>query len=533
MLVSTQPVHRTSEQSSWLFCLPVGIYIFAVGYFLSASSYSLYDFPLDDAWIHRVYSRSFAFGHGFQYNPGTQEAGSTSPLWAIITAPAHWLEWFGTGTVVVAVKEIGVGLGLLILREVVLITALLTGSRKGGLLAGALFAIEPRFLFSVLSGMETVLLVVLWLRAARACMTQQWLRAAFLLSLMPPTRPEALLVLPLWIISLILVPKDERPPWRWYIYGGSILWIPMGLWSIFCWLTTGHWLPTTFYVKAHPFHLGFPQLHNAWTILTQHGYAASPYLVVIGIAIYLLWSLRHGDVRVKTGVLYLLIAPLLYALGVTGSREVLPVGYYWTRWLDPASLVLTTAFCIGGSIFLVLGLPWLSQKWHRQTASFPLVVRMSLLGLAGLLTLSGILFPLSPFAQSFAERRARLATDSRAIYLINVLPGVWLNQNTPPEARVAVNDAGAIRYFGNRWTLDLIGLNSAEVVFGKKTAAQLIDEQSIEWLVIFPAIFQKLSLLETFIPRQVFQIPLAEYTICPCPGQTSMVIFEKEKPGSL
>jgi hypothetical protein len=47
--------------------------------FFAANPFSLLDFPLDDAWIHRVYSQSFAQGHGFEYNSGQPEAGSTSP----------------------------------------------------------------------------------------------------------------------------------------------------------------------------------------------------------------------------------------------------------------------------------------------------------------------------------------------------------------------------------------------------------------------------------------------------------------------
>ena len=57
------------------FALPLVLFLAASAYFLAASAHSRYDFPLDDAWIHRVYSRSFAQGDGFAYNPGEQEGG--------------------------------------------------------------------------------------------------------------------------------------------------------------------------------------------------------------------------------------------------------------------------------------------------------------------------------------------------------------------------------------------------------------------------------------------------------------------------
>jgi hypothetical protein len=51
--------------------LPALIYVIVIVAFIK-SHFSLLDFPLDDARIHQVYARSFAFGHGFAYNPGQQ-----------------------------------------------------------------------------------------------------------------------------------------------------------------------------------------------------------------------------------------------------------------------------------------------------------------------------------------------------------------------------------------------------------------------------------------------------------------------------
>jgi len=69
--------------------VPALIYLLAIAFFIK-DSYSVFGLPLDDGWIHRVYSRSFAQGRGFAYNSGQQEAGSTSPLWVVVSAPAHW-----------------------------------------------------------------------------------------------------------------------------------------------------------------------------------------------------------------------------------------------------------------------------------------------------------------------------------------------------------------------------------------------------------------------------------------------------------
>ena len=157
--------------------IPALVYGAAVAGFV-ADGYSLFAFPLDDAWIHRVYSRSFARGQGFAYNEGVQEAGFTSPLWVVLTAPAQWAEPLGTDGVVLLVKVAGVLLGLAAVAATAMIGQRLSGSPWMGCLAASLFALEPRLLFSALSGMEPILLVALW---AWICVAL--LRGHFVLSL--------------------------------------------------------------------------------------------------------------------------------------------------------------------------------------------------------------------------------------------------------------------------------------------------------------------------------------------------------------
>ena len=99
-------------RESLLLLFPLLIYAAAVARFATFSPFATSDFPLDDSWIYQVYARSFAYGHGFAYNDGLQEAGGTSPLWILMTAPAHWLSPLGgTPAAVLGVKAIGVLLG--------------------------------------------------------------------------------------------------------------------------------------------------------------------------------------------------------------------------------------------------------------------------------------------------------------------------------------------------------------------------------------------------------------------------------------
>src|SRR5258708_29717292 len=43
-------------------------------------------FPLDDAWIHQTYGRNLAMTGQWQFMPGIESSGSTSPLYSLLLA---------------------------------------------------------------------------------------------------------------------------------------------------------------------------------------------------------------------------------------------------------------------------------------------------------------------------------------------------------------------------------------------------------------------------------------------------------------
>ncbi|MFC1573495.1 hypothetical protein ACFL6M_07870, partial [Candidatus Eisenbacteria bacterium] len=343
---------RHSAARNWAsFLIPALIFLCGIAFF-AARPFSLTDYPLDDAWIHRVYARSVAHGDGFAYNPGVQEAGSTSPLWAVVTAPAHWFEPLGTKAVVIVAKIVAVLLGLVSLRIVQGVGQYLGGSRASGVVAASLFALEPRFLFSTLSGMETPLLLMLWLSATLALIHKRWALSLILFGLSAVTRPEALILLPVCFLAWFLIAgRKERGVFRKSL--GIICCLPALLWAVFCEMVTGHWLPNTFYLKAQSFHLGGDQFAIAWSALRQHGIASVPVFVV-GVAAGAAFGLLRARRSVSGWLmlLFLLGVPLVYFLGVAGTREISLSGYYWTRWIDPVALVLTVLTCIGIALLL-------------------------------------------------------------------------------------------------------------------------------------------------------------------------------------
>lgn len=509
-----------SRNDALLVAIPLLLFLIQAVYFLSASPYAMRDFPLDDAWIHQVYARSFAFADGFAYNPGEQEAGSTSPLWAIVSAPAHWLEGFGVDTVVAAVKAVGVLLGLLGIFFAIRVAGQFTGSKRIGILAGCVLLLEPRLVFSALSGMETTLLFALVMGGIDAMLKKRWNIASVCFGLAPAARPEALLLLPFYAAFLLVLRR------RHHSKPGPLAWliplIPMGLWSIWCLFVNGHLLPNTFYMKSQPFRLEPLHIQEAVRILFQHGITGT-FLLFVGLAAFLVWTHRYHRGSTPWTMLFLIVYPFVHAFAVSGSRAVDAGGYYWTRWFDPGAFLLSFAAATGMAAMLGAAFePRLTVRLFSRLKDKPGAVRA--VSIAGLLCMA-IAAP--SLLRSMEDRRFHLWSDSRAIHIINVEPGKWIDRTVPRTATVGVNDAGAIRYFGKRYTIDLKGLNYGDFAFGKVTQQQVM--QKADWIAVFPDWFRGSDLLSFYEERKSYTIPLSEYTVCDCPGNTHKVIMEKKK----
>ncbi len=472
---------------------------------LADDRFAAFQFPLDDAWIHRVYARALATGDGFAFNPGVQEAGASSPLWVILTAPAHWLEpALGTQATVVAVKLVGTLLAVSCVVSVQVLAGRLHGSARAGVAAGVLFALTPDLAFSALSGMEPVFLAAAWLAAAVALLAGRTLAVLVLLGVAPTIRPEALLFLPFGLLAAAHAWQrtGERPA----LSGLLALAGPSLLWMAFCEHATGHPLPTPFYVKAHPFHLDADGVQRALQALGGHGVLAAPFLWLLTAASLPLWARR------SLGPWLLVVAlPVVFALGVVGSRDFLLVGYYWTRWTDPAALVLEAAAVVTLAGMLQGSAP--RGSWLRSRA--PLLLTGAVLALS-----------LPSWWSGLQDRRHHISADARAVSLVNVRMGLWLHDNVPPGAVGGVNDAGAIRYFSERSVLDLMGLNSASVAFETDGGG---SRRGPEWLAVFPPWFGDMApvLMREYTAVQEFHVPAEEYTPCPCPGQTQIVAFRR------
>lgn len=520
--------------------LAAGLGALALYLFYGQRAAGNFGFPLDDSWIHLQIARNVASGQGWSYNPGEPTGASTSPLWVMVLALLFWLP----GDVTVWVKALG---GLLYLANVLLVADLacrLTRDRRMAWLAGLLTAWGPTLVWGGLSGMEVhlyLLLTLLGLRAAVVAGDEQrpGYAATVWLGLAGWARPELWALLPvawayLWWPEIVRQPevrpaaqdqpaqaggaeadrarREPRTPVRptgWWLH----LLIAAALIGAFLAFNLGAWgqpLPGTWYAKT-----AFGAGDGPVTLLPRGLHFLSQLMSSLQAAVY---SQN----------------PLLGATQALGGVALWRAGPVQRR-----GLALLLGVAVAASVAAaVADLGSVSLQHYRRAAH--LVVTLNILSAAGAVALwdflhaslggrrlaresLALLFTASVLAMQLAGLRQGAllyANDTRSINQGDVAAAQWIAANTPADAVVAVNDIGALAYFGGRRVVDLVGLASPEVVAITATSrpgsvereARLRDlllAQGVGYVVIFPEWFPTLAADPALTEVARFTVPRA------------------------
>jgi hypothetical protein len=118
------------------------------------------------------------------------------------------------------------------------------------------------------------------------------------------------------------------------------------------------------------------------------------------------------------------------------------------------------------------------------------------------------------------------------IYFQQMSAAAWLRANTPPDAVVAINDAGALTYGSRRRTLDLVGLTSRDIGPSfRQGAASLYEyierlpaEQRPSYYAVFPT-WIGYSDQATGVLRPLTNFALARDTIS---GGSDLVVYQAD-----
>ena len=517
------PTEPRTKSILWLLALVVHLGL-AAGHVLwpAAADAAWHGFPLDDAWIHMVYGRNLA-AHGAPFYNDTAEAGFSSPLWLLVLALAHLAASLTACSPVLFAKAFGVlaatwtsvGTGLLLSR--------LGARRATAVLATLLCASDPVLAFAQVSGMEVAVTTLAVVQALLAVVDGRHWRAGSWAALAYLGRPECVLLV--GVLALLPWAAAERSRQQRLLSSVAIVVPPLLAalaWAAYCVFATGHPLPNTFYAK---FRLAgdvpvWPVLLAVWQRLPSNWLWLGALLALLSP-----WAVRPGR---RVVAVVLLLFPLLFTFAIAATRPF-PASavdyFFFARYPAPAWPLFAAAVALG------------VERAVRAVAAFatrsPRLQRLA--PLTALLLVAALLWRQPSRLAAGAERYAK---NCQNIDEVQVAFGRWVAAEVPAGSAVAVNDAGAIRYFGDRETVDLVGLNDVRVLFAEPRLAQVVDgpdaladwllRHRVDSLVVFPTWLGALARQPRFAARFVEQRRLqsADYTIAdPRSGQAVMVAY--------
>ncbi|HWC03389.1 MAG TPA: hypothetical protein VHF87_11545 [Methylomirabilota bacterium] len=449
--------------------------------------------PLDDGWIHLTLARNLATGGGFAINRGEPVSASTAPLWSVALAGLVALGMPGLA----AAKALGLtcwaATGLVTRRlaaTVGLGSSLATGA---GL---AVVALSP-LVWGALSGMEVPLATLCVGLGAWAIAEGRPALGAGGLGLATLARPEAGLLVGLHVLG--------AGAWREALRRAALAGVVIAPAVAFNLAAGGRLVPASAAAKVEGGLLGQAEgLADAWrvalhqvtaflvewgrTLLQDH--VALPVLVLIGLA-----AGRASRLRWLSAALVL--HPVAMAVVAPYRGPGFQTGRYSAHLLPLAVVVA----CLG----LGRVLEWLATRRLRAAVAAVLLV--------------GLAWRLPAGARTYAW-------GVQNVNAMQVRLGHWVAAETPSDALIAVNDVGALSYFGRRRMIDLIGLGTPEILPYRREGVdgmlRYLGRRCPEYLVIFPAWFPELA-ARTDLFRPVTGVTLPHNVVA---GAATMTVYE-------
>jgi len=415
-------------------------------------SAQIISYTIDDAYITFRYSKNLAAGFGPTYNPGLPPVeGYTTFLWMLLMTVSH----FAGINVATFSKISGILLTCGTLAFIALITFRLTKqfSIKAriffGAFGGYLLAMLPFTATHAIAGMETSLFI--FLISIMVYMVTLGLQNKSSLLFLSPlvglaigmTRPEgnaiSLLLLGFgWFFSKSAIRKRLI----WFSLGLYIF--PGALYFLWRFLYYDLILPLPFYMKV---------LHGGGLFGGTNEVGTYLLYILPSLSILLVAAI----IRLRKELIISLI-PIFFLL-VFYLFPAHAMGFSW-RFIYPATPFIIIIAAFGGiTIFDLLG------KVIRSNKPWEVVILFGLL-LIGLGNLEGL--------DSTIKNQNLYGAGISNYKIFGNLLNKYNNQH---ELTIALGDAGTVPYYSDWQVIDLFGLNSRDLSFGKVPVSTLVFEQ--------------------------------------------------------
>jgi hypothetical protein len=414
---------------------------------------------LDDAYIHFQYARAFAEGHPMRYHAGeAASSGATSLLWPAALAP-FWLLGLRDARIVWAAWALSFAALGALAYEVFQLTRRLTGPQVAAG-AGAMVFASSGLVWSAASGMEVVPLA--WMIARTLRVASEWVEApaaertirkrrelVLLAVLLPLLRPEGSLFSLFAAVTLARFPRTTDGRERARALPALLAPLVPGL---IAWLTTGTMRSSTMTVKL----LAGNPYYPADVLYAR---IAANVRVLVG-------TLLNGEVWSQE-----FLPAHAAALWMGGLVAIVAMGAQRrVRWRAAGVLLWALAMFVPCTYDTFL--------WNRLRYLWPFFPGWLVGAACASELLSELLAAVRARWKLTAPIFAGVFVGALAVHMDFALDDVaesasgidrqqaelgrWAKRALPASARVGVNDTGAIAYFGERATFDVVGLTTPE-----------------------------------------------------------------------
>jgi len=453
-----------------------GLYFLLVAYWINALWGK---WVYDDPFITYRYTSNLLRGIGFVYNPGERVLSTTTPFLALLLAALSPLSG-NLPRVANLIGAVSIAAGGLLVFDI-------ARSLKSPIVGWVGLLLYPSFSLLLNSiGSETPLYITFALASFAFYYRRNFILTAVFCALTVIIRPDGFLV-PMVIGLDYLGRTQDIRRWsdlpaksRLAILLFVVLTVP---WFLFAWAYFGSPIPATLAAKQHQGMMdisrGFP-LGLLWTF-KQH-LSSWHYWLQIGLAFV-------GSLHLFFAVLSTKKASSLCCARTWALFLAWPLSYF----LAYSLLGLTSYFwyyapLIPGLIVLIgLGISAIHTFTRRGSQSEKI---------ASLITAAIIIVLALPQGINMVEA----AGDPNPRSMIYRKAGLWLNKNTPLDAKVGTLEVGIIGYYSERPMVDFAGLIQPDVAkylnhdtTYEDAALYSIQMFQPDYLVLFEGSFSRLE----------------------------------------
>jgi hypothetical protein len=270
-------------------------------------------------------------------------------------------------------------------------------------------------------------------------------------------------------------------------------------WILHCLATTGYPMPDTFYAKVGP----ITDHHvEAWNIFWTAFISEMPFILTGALlGVLTLMYKRPYAWFMAIGLFFLYRYTMPYQALINNNRYVIPIHVF---------LAITCIVAFGLFAKEVI------KDDHQFNSEY---VKVGLVLFLVTLTFA--------FSVPAYFRQAELfGHATKNINEMQVELGLWVDENLPEDAIIALCDVGAIRFISNRTIVDLCGLVTPEITHGNFTPFELADyleSRDIDYLIIFGKWVSFYNYIMYGHIQEIHRVTLPDNFIC---GDDEMVVFD-------